>query len=256
VSGVQSVARSIALLEQLATSGGAGVQELARAVGLAPSTVQRLLAALVEAGLVEQVPADRSYRVTLRLFQWGQEPVRRLQLREVAKPFLQELSAEVGETIALGVPDGAHVMHIEWIPARHLVQPRVRIGDRVPAHTSSLGRCLLAWLPEARRARALWESAKAEGHGTDPATLEAALEEVRLHGHAVVADSSPNVCTVAAPVRAADQSVVGAIGIGGPATRFGTERATALAPRLMEIGSAIGDHYGTGQPAQRDRGTA
>jgi IclR family transcriptional regulator, KDG regulon repressor len=256
MSGVQSVARSMAVLERLALSGGAGVQELARDLGLAPSTVQRLVGALVEVGLVEQVPLDRSYRVTLRLFQWGQAPLRRLGLREVAKPFLQELSAEAGETIALGVLDDAHVMHVEWIPARHLVQPRVGIGERIPAHTSSLGRCLLAWQPEPRRGELTWASVKADGRGSDPGALEAALAEVRERGYALVADSPPNICTVAAPVWDAHQVVVGAIGVGGPSTRFGPEQARALAPRLMEIGSAISTHVGSTQPALHHEGSA
>lgn len=256
MSGVQSVARSMAVLERLALSGGAGVQELAREVGLAPSTVQRLIGALVEVGLVEQVPLDRSYQVTFRLFQWGQAPLRRLGLREIAKPFLQELSAEAGETIALGVLDGAHVMHVEWIPARHLVQPRVGIGERLPAHTSSLGMCLLAWLPEPQRGEVTWASVKADGGGSDPGPLEGQLAEVRECGYALVADSPPSVCTIAVPVWNAGQVVVGAIGVGGPTTRFGTDQARALAPRLMEIGSAISSHVGAARPTLHDRGSA
>lgn len=256
MSGVQSVARSMAVLERLALSGSAGVQELARELGFAPSTVQRLLGALVDVGLVEQIPIDRSYRVTLRLFQWGQAPMRRLRLREIAKPFLQELATEVGETIALGVLDGGHVMHIEWIPARHLVQPRVGIGEHVPAHTSSLGRCLLAWLSEPRRAAAVSDTAKADGHGSDPGVLENLLAEVRAQGYSVVADAVPNVCTIAAPVWANHEEVVGALGVGGPSTRFTVDRARSLAPRLMEVGAAISNHYATGSAVRDTRGTA
>lgn len=253
MTGVQSVARSMAVLERLATSGGAGVQELARELGLAPSTVQRLLGALVEVGVVEQSPDDRSYRVGLRLFQWGQAPLRRLRLREIAKPFLQELAAEVGETIALGMRDGGHVMHVEWIPARHLVQPRVAIGDRVPAHTSSMGRCLLAWLPDQQRAEAVWQSVKADG-GTDPAAVEQQLATVRDDGFALVADSPASVCTVAVPVRGPAAVVIGAVGVGGPATRFDVARARSLAPRLVEVGAAISSSCGA--EGTRDRGTA
>ncbi|MFD0501800.1 helix-turn-helix domain-containing protein [Streptomyces chiangmaiensis] len=62
MSGVQSVARAMAVLEELAQSGATGVNELARKLDLAPSTVQRLLGALSEVGVVEQDPSDRSYR--------------------------------------------------------------------------------------------------------------------------------------------------------------------------------------------------
>ncbi|MGD9989915.1 IclR family transcriptional regulator [Pseudonocardia sp.] len=254
MTGVQSVARSLAVLERLATTGGAGVQELARALDLAPSTVQRLVGALVEAGIVEQSPTDRTYRVGLRLFQWGQAPLRRMRVREIAKPFMQELAVEVGETIALGVLDDGHVMHIEWIPARHLVQPRVGIGDRVPAHTSSVGRCLLAWLPTHRRTEALWLSVKADPAGTAPAAVEQQLAAVREAEFALVADSPASICTVAVPVRGPGGAVVGAIGIGGPATRFDEQRARALVPRLTEVGVAIS--AGCGAEGDQGRGTA
>jgi IclR family KDG regulon transcriptional repressor len=254
MTGVQSVARSMAVLERLATTGGAGVQELARELALAPSTVQRLLGALVEVGLVEQSPTDRTYRIGLRLFQWGQAPLRRLRLREVAKPFMQELAVEIGETIALGMLDGGHVMHVEWIPARHRVQPRIAIGDRVPAHTSSMGRCLLAWLPDRSRGESTWQSVKAEGVGVDPEAVEDALAAVRENGYALVTDSSANVCTVAVPVRGPGGAVVGTVGIGGPATRFDADRARSLVPRLVETGGAIS--VGCGSDGAHERTTA
>ncbi|QRP48551.1 IclR family transcriptional regulator [Amycolatopsis sp. FDAARGOS 1241] len=250
MSGVQSVARSMAVLERLA-AGSAGIHELSRDLRLAPSTVQRLIAALREADLVEQDETDRTYRLTWRLFQWGQAPLRRLRLRELAKPFLQELSAEVGETIALGVRDGRHVLHVEWIPARHLVQPRVGIGERVPALSSSLGRCLVAWLPEKERTEMVWEWAKETEPPTEPEAVLEMLGEVRSGRFSLVLDTATNVCTVATPVWRGNRGVIGAIGVGGPATRFPEERARALAPRIVEVGAAISDHYGTGASRQQ-----
>ncbi|GAA3825026.1 IclR family transcriptional regulator [Streptomyces chiangmaiensis] len=235
----------MAVLEELAQSGATGVNELARKLDLAPSTVQRLLGALSEVGVVEQDPSDRSYRVALRLFQWGQAPMRRLRLRELAKPHMQELAAEVGETIALGVLDGAHVMHVEWIPARHLVHPRINIGERTPAISSSMGQCLIAWLPQRQRLDIAMEAAASAGSPSDPAAAEDVLATVRARGFAVVADPRANVCTIAVPLRARDGQAVGALGIGGPQTRFPIDHAMSIAPRLIEVGAAISDYYGT-----------
>lgn len=228
MSEVQSVGRTLAVLEQLAMSGGRGVQQLARDCGLAPSTVQRLIGALVAAGLVEQDPADRTYRVGLTLFRWGQAPVFRLGIRELAKPFLQELAAQVGETIALGVRDGDCVMHVEWVPAQHLVQPRIRIGERVPLFESSMGRCHLAWSGDARTAK----------------NWDRALRTIRAQGYSMVEDPVAGVRTVAAPVFGSSHEVVGAIGVGGHANRFTEQRAIDVVPSLIAVADTVTSHYG------------
>ncbi|MFI5706399.1 IclR family transcriptional regulator [Kribbella sp. NPDC051620] len=242
MSEVQSVQRALLILERLAESGTCGVQQLARDCELAPSTVQRLVGALVAAGLVEQ-DSERTYRVTWRLFRWGQAPVSRLGLRELAKPYMQELAAEVGETIALGVRDGDSVMHIEWIPARHLVQPRVQIGDRVPLVESSLGRCLLAWLPES----------DLEPFLASRPELGAALKTVREQGHCLVENDAVGIRTLAVPVWGSHAEVVGTIGIGGPMHRFSAERAAAVLPSVVAVGDAVTSHFGVDSARGRSR---
>jgi IclR family transcriptional regulator, acetate operon repressor len=255
MSEVQSVERTLAILERLAESGACGVQQLARELGLAPSTVQRLLGALVAAAVVEQDPADRSYRVSWTLFRWGQAPLTRLGLRELAKPFLQELAAEVGETIALGIRDGDSVMHVEWVPAQHLVQPRTKIGDRVPLLDSSLGRCLIAWVGEEQRSALIDDAARRQGTRSrrGAKSLDEALREVRAKGYSLVEDAIAGVRTIAAPVWGSTDSVIGAIGIGGLASRFTAERATTALPSLIAISDAVTGHYGVDPARIRSR---
>lgn len=255
MSEVQSVERTLAILQRLAESGACGVQQLARELGLAPSTVQRLIGALVAAGVVEQDPANRSYRVSWTLFRWGQAPLARLGLRELAKPFLQELAAEVGETLALGIRDGHCVMHIEWVPAQHLVQPRIKIGDRVPLLDSSLGRCLIAWAGEEQRSTLIEEAVRTHGAGSRRAakSLDDALREVRSKGYALVEDDVAGIRTVAAPVWGSADSVIGAIGIGGLASRFTAERATSALPSLIAVSDAVTGHYDVDPARVRSR---
>jgi DNA-binding IclR family transcriptional regulator len=260
MSEVQSVERTMAILQRLAESGACGVQQLARELGLAPSTVQRLIGALVVAGVVEQDPANRSYRVSWTLFRWGQAPLMRLGLRELAKPFMQELAAEVGETIALGIRDGDSVMHIEWVPAQHLVQPRIKIGDRVPLLDSSLGRCLIAWAGKEQRSALIDEAARTHGTGSRRAgkLLDDALREVRAKGYSVVEDDVAAIRTVAAPVWGSADSIIAAIGIGGLASRFTAERAAFALPSLIATADAVTGHYGVDSARVRSQpsGTA
>lgn len=255
MSEVQSVERALTILRRLAEAGGCGVQQLGRELGLAPSTVQRLVGELVAAGVVEQDPANRSYRVSWTLFRWGQAPLARLGLRELAKPFLQELAAEVGETIALGIRDGDSVMHIEWVPAQHLVQPRIKIGDRVPLLESSLGRCLIAWAPEEERSALIDEAVRTrDAHPKRAAkSLDEVLHEIRAKGYAIVEDDVAGVRTIAAPVWGSADSVIGTIGIGGLATRFTAERAASALPSLIAVSDAVTGHYGVDPARVRSR---
>src|SRR5579875_1676126 len=232
-AAIQSVARACALLEQLA---------------LLPATVHRLLRALCAAGLVTQDATTRLYHPTLRLFEWGQAAVLRLQVREVAKPFLQSLAAEVKETATLGLREGADVIYIEWIPGHHLIQPRVHIGARVPAYRSSLGQCLLAWLPDDERRRLLHSRPLVRGGPNtllSVAAIEQRLTEVRARGYAIDDEEhAAGARAVGAPLRDAAGRVVAAIGLVAPTSRMPPRRIAALGQRLIEVAHTISSHLG------------
>jgi IclR family transcriptional regulator, KDG regulon repressor len=253
------VERSLGLLEKLAEGGPAGVHQLARDCALAPSTVQRLLGALSDFGIVQQDPTTRKYQASWQLFRWGQAPLNQLGLREIAKPFIQELAAEVGETIALGVRDGTAVMHIEWIPARHRFQPRISIGDRVPVLDSSLGRCLVAWLGDEPRQELVGlalDEVVDDRRKRTPDEVDQELVEVRSNGYSLVADDIAGICTIAVPVWGTTTEVIGAIGVGGPASRFSVSKAIGVASSLMAVGDAVTGHYGVDSSEARLRGIA
>ncbi len=250
-SNIQLVDRVFVLLERLAALRTAGVIQLAEATALSPATVHRLLRALCAAGVVVQDAATRRYEPSIRLFEWGQAPVLRLHLREIAKPFLQNLAAEVKESATMGLRDGADVIYVEWIPGRHLVQSRVYIGARVPAYRSSLGQCLLAWLPDAERASLLRDRPLAPGGGpnalTSVAAIERRLADIRRRGYAVDDEEhAAGVRAVGAPVRDGAGAVIAAVGVGGPTSRMPPRRVEVLGQRLIEIAHTISSHLGDG----------
>lgn len=245
---IQLVDRAFVLLDQLARLRSAGVVQLAEATGLSPATAHRLLRAMCAAGVVVQDPDTRRYQPSMRLFEWGQAPVLRLHVREVAKPFLQHFAAETKESATMGVRDGADVVYVEWIPGRHLVQSRVHIGARVPAHRSSLGQCLLAWLPATERLRLL-QSRPLERGGpntlTSVAAVERRLAEIRERGYAVDDEEhAAGVRAVGVPLHGGDGAVVAAIGVGGPTSRMPPRRTEMLGQRLVEIAHTISSHLG------------
>ncbi|MBV7508287.1 IclR family transcriptional regulator [Neobacillus pocheonensis] len=245
-SKVQSIDRAFMLLEHLVKFRSAGVYDLARETGLANSTVHRLLQAMQASGVVVKDPQTNRYQPGIRLFEWGQTAVIQLRVRELAKPFLQEFATENGETAAIGILDGSDVIYIDWIPSRHLVQSRVTIGERVPAYSSSLGKCLIAWLPSETRLQ-LFKAMPmfVTEHGSDDkiAEAETCLAEVRQRGFAIDKEQRQSgACTVAAPLKSNDGSVIAAIGLGAPSSRVTEERMDYFGKRLVELAITIESH--------------
>ena len=129
-SSVGSVARAIALLDAVAESdGGARVVELARRIGVNPSTASRLLSTLEAGGLIERADGG-PYRLGLKLVALSDRVLGQLDVRERARPWLTWLVKETGETATLSVPGG------ELVAARRL---RSTSCPRPPAWSAWLG---------------------------------------------------------------------------------------------------------------------
>src|SRR5919109_2677865 len=110
-----AVARAAAVLDELAEEPGElGTNELARRIGVNPSTASRLLATLEAARLVEQVPASGRYRLGLRLLELGNAALGRLDLRALARPHLEALVDETGETATLSAPGERDAVTVDF----------------------------------------------------------------------------------------------------------------------------------------------
>src|SRR5919108_5567210 len=143
---VAAVARPTAVLDELAEEPGElGTNELARRIGVNPSTASRLLATLEAARLVEQVPATGRYRLGLRLLELGNAALGRLDLRALARPALEALVAETGETATLSVPGERDAVTVDFVQSAASVQSVARLGRPSVAHATAAGKVLLAF---------------------------------------------------------------------------------------------------------------
>ena len=136
------------LLQAVADGGeGVAVRELARAAALPRSIVQRLLYTLEAEGFLERHPSQIGYRLSIKLWGLGCAAVRRLTVRDVARPYLEDLSARTSEMTKLGVLDGTDVVYIDRVECPLAVRAYVPIGGRAPAHSVATGKAILAFLP-------------------------------------------------------------------------------------------------------------
>jgi IclR family acetate operon transcriptional repressor len=240
---VGSVARAIALLDAVAESdGGARVNELARRIGVNPSTASRLLATLEAGGLVERTPQG-PYRLGLKLVALSDRVLAQLDVRERARPWLTWLVQETGETATLSVPGGGEAITVDFVPSPSSVVSLARLGRPSVAHATAAGKVMLAFGP--RTASEAELTAFTERTITDPAALHRELERVRGVGVAeAVGEREPDLNALAAPVLGRGGELVAILGLQGPAARLPAATRRALRDPLLracgELGQALG----------------
>jgi DNA-binding IclR family transcriptional regulator len=242
---VAAVERAVALLDALAAGGERGTNELARATGLSASTVSRLLATLAAGGLVEHVPATGRYRLGLRLLELGNAVLAGVDLREVARPHLQELARATGETATLSAPGEGQAVTVDFVQSAASVQSVARLGRPSVTHATATGKVLLAFgaqheLPPEplERFTARTTTARAE--------LARAVEEARARGFAAAAgEREEDLNAIAAPVLGRHGELVAILGVQGPAPRFDRAAMTAAVPALLERAAALSGALGS-----------
>ncbi|MGH3451582.1 MAG: IclR family transcriptional regulator [Haloechinothrix sp.] len=237
VRQVEAVQRAIAVLDELAGEGvDLGTNEIARRTGVNVSSVSRLLATLVEGGLVQHVPSTGRYRLGIRILQMARVARENVDIRAIVHPYLTELTELTGETATLSLPGEHEVLTIDFAQSDASVRSVAAIGRNSVAHATSVGKVFLAWggkLPEAELV------AFTKRTITDRATLTEVIEQVRQCGWAgAIGEREAELNGVAVPVHDASQRLVAILGVQGPAARF-TQRAMRGAVDLLSDRAAL-----------------
>ena len=237
---VTSLARGLSVMRLFsADTPRLTVSDAARRSGLSRAAVRRLLLTLVAEGYAAQ---DReAFTLRPRVMELGYAWLSTLGLPELAQPHLLEVSAAVNENCSLGILDGDDVLYVARSSARRIVQStQMAIGTRLPANVSSMGRVLLAHLPDSELADSL---RRRPPHRFTPVTtvdlrvLRDLLSRVRQQGFALVeGEFEAGLISVAVPVRNAAGKVVAAINVGAPTSR--ATRAEMLERHLPAIRAA------------------
>lgn len=215
--------------------------EMTRRTGIPKATVHRLAGELIELGMLE---GERGvYRLGMRMFELGQLVPLQRDLREAALPFMQDLFEATHETVHLAVLDGTEVLYIDKISGHRRVAAGSRVGGRLPAHCTAVGKAILAVSP-----RGVLDAVLAADLAprtaftiTAPSILKRQLATVAQAGVAYEREESDlGVTCAASPVYGFGHNVVAAISVTGPVGRLRPERyaptvrlaALALSRRL------------------------
>lgn len=240
---VQAVERALAILTRLgACPQGMSSAELAREVTLPRSTVIRLLNTMEQSRAVERLADDGRYRLGEGILSLATAVSFSRQLVLLARPFLQELAQQTGETVYLSLPDGYQSHYIEQINSQYHIQPIDWVGSRAPLHLVADGKVFLAYWPAEDLGRYLQRPLAifASQSITSPEALRRHLALVKQQGYACTRDEfEEGLVALAAPVFNERGQVVTAVTIGGPAYRFPPEQSSEFAQRVQETAAAI-----------------
>jgi IclR family transcriptional regulator, KDG regulon repressor len=247
-SRLSSVAAAVRVLKCFSeVESEIGISSLAKRLSLAKSTVHRLAVTLLSEGLLDQNPENGRYRLGINLFVMGALVRRRLDVSNMAQPFLSVLRERTGETVHLAVMNETNILYLYNLESRQAIRMKSYIGTIKPAFCTCEGRAIVAFSEQEVINRVMGASMAPRTPNTvvEPAKLMKMLAEVRHVGYAIDdEESEEDMRGISAPLRDLSGQVVASIGIGGPSQRLTLKKLRGLAPVLLSTAEAISTQLG------------
>ncbi|BAU96724.1 transcriptional regulator [Corynebacterium suranareeae] len=240
---VQSFARGLSVIRSFsADNPSQTLSEVASQTGLSRATARRFLHTLTDLGYAVNI--DSKFQLTPRVLELGSSYLSALSLPAIAQPRLEVLSRQVGESSSMSVLDGTDIIYVCRVPVRRIMTVNITIGTRFPAYATSMGRVILASLPEDELDEIL-ATAPPEQLTTRSLTSIASIREeivaTRERGWALVdQELEPGLRSLAAPITDASGVVVAAINVSTQSASHSVEDIRKqMLPQLLETAQAI-----------------
>ncbi len=245
---VQPVQRALALLQNLAEADGElSLSEIGRRTQIPKATAFKYLQTLLAAGFVSFDEQSQHYRLGLLLFEMGRAAARQLRVQPLALPFLLALRNRFDESVNLAVLHGGDVLCIESVVSNQNLRMQTPPGTREGVHATSLGKSILAFLPEAEWERYLPTPLKAYTQHSivDKEQLKVQLRQTRVRGYAIDnQETTDGAYCVGAPIFNQLGGVEAAISISAPVNRMTPEREAQFAQAVMQSALEISQRLG------------
>ena len=240
---VQSLERGLSVLRTFTADAPAlSLSDVARRADLTRATARRLLHTFESLGYMRS--QGKLFELTPKVLDLGYAYVSSLRLPDIAQPYMEELSERVNESVSAAVLDGNDIVYVARVPTKHIMSISLGIGSRLPATTTSMGRVLLAELPESELEcflKRVTIEARTTRTIVDAEALHHELAEIRRLGYAINnQELEDSVRSVAVPLRDGQKRAIAALNIGTHAGRVSLRdlRATML-PELLRTAAQI-----------------
>jgi len=208
------------------------------------ATLYRLLQTLTSQGMLDYDPQSQTYRPGLRLVRLAHAAWRQSSLAPIARPHIDALSAEIGETVHLAQLDNGQVLYIDKRNAKSPIEMYSQAGKIGPAYCTGVGKAMLAHLDSAALETVLQKQAfhAYTPHTlTSPEALRAELDEIRAAGVSFDREEhEPNIICIAAPILTPAGRVIGGISVTSSTQRHNLAELESIKPALLQAATQIG----------------
>ena len=218
------------------------ITDISRETGLDRATARRCLLTLAELGYAAY--DGKFFELTPKILRLGHAYLSATPLPGLVQPYLDQLSEKVGQSASVSVLDGTEIVYVARAAQKRVMSINLMPGSRLPAYCASMGRVLLAALPEGQ-ARTILEASERRANTvftkTDPDGLMEELSRVRGQGFALIdQELEIGLRSIAVPLENARGRVVAALNIGAPAVHAAAEEMVArYLPAMREVQAAL-----------------
>lgn len=229
-----------------------GIADIADNLGMSRSTTHRYTITLVALGFLEQ-GASRKYRLGLRVTDLGMSALNSTGLREHSRPYLEELRQRTSYTVNLSVLDGPEILYVDrarsFRRGQNKIDFNLRPGSRLPAYCTSMGKVLLANLPEAEQRDLIGDmtlTRRGPNSILSRRALHVELQHVLEEGMAVNDEEyASGLVSIACSIRCESREVVAALNLAAHTSMISLEEMTdQLLPHLLATADNISARLG------------
>ena len=237
-----TVGKTFRILKLISRSPqGLTLSELSHQLGISKSTVHGITAALEELGAVIRDRASRRFRLGTTLFELGRAAYSRIDVKDIARPFMDQLMRKTRESVFLGIRNLDHVTILDTVESTNDLKITSPIGTTIPLLAGAVGKVFLAEMEENTVAALLEQGLPRFTNRsiTDPQVYSAQLQQARQTGHAVDDEEYiSGVRAVAAPIRS-DGHLLAAVWVVGFTPGMGDEKLQAVAQETRTAAEQI-----------------
>jgi IclR family acetate operon transcriptional repressor len=243
-SPATAVERALNILEAAAhRRDGLTNSEISRKLGIPKSSASYILRTLERRGYLRRDPESGRYRLGLKILSLGGDAQANLDIADLALPFMRALEERIHMTVHLAVLDQGEAVYIEKVEAPGFFKVNTWVGRRMFLHSTSVGKCLLAWLPKHEVETIVKQQGlkrRTPKTVTTMTRLLAELERVKNEGYAVDdEENSIGARCLGAPVFDVTGNVVGALGASGTLTQVDEASMPRIAEAVKEAARRI-----------------